>query len=104
MYTYLWEYRVRPEAEARFRGEYGPDGAWVALFRRAPGYVSTRLYRDRDDGARYVTADTWETREAHDAFRRRFAEEFAELDAACETFTLREVCLGHFEDVTGGEA
>jgi heme-degrading monooxygenase HmoA len=68
----------------------------VALFRRSPGYLKTELYRDLDDLHRYVTVDTWESREAHDEFRRRFAAEFAELDAACEALTLREVRFGHF--------
>lgn len=48
--------------------------------------------------------DTWESREAHDDFRRRFAAEFAELDAACEALTLREVRRGEFAVAQGDES
>ena len=98
-YTYIWEYRVRADREPDFRREYGPDGAWVKLFRQAPGYVSTQLYRDRDDPLRFLTVDTWESEAAHQEFRRRFADAFATLDAACEALTLRETPLGHFDGI-----
>lgn len=101
MYTYIWEYEVRPDADDRFRDAYGSHGAWVALFRQAPGYVSTHLYQDRNASHCYVTVDTWASREAHHAFRRRFAGAFAELDAACAELTLREALLGEFDLVEG---
>jgi quinol monooxygenase YgiN len=96
MYVYLWEYRVRPEATAQFQEKYGAEGAWVALFRRATGYLRTELLTDLDDPYRYVTIDTWESQQAYDRFRQTFASEFAELDALCEGLTLEEVRLGHF--------
>ena len=96
MYTYVWEYRVRPEATAQFQKEYGAAGAWVDLFQRASGYVRTELLSDLDDPYRFVTIDTWETRQAYDRFRQTFASEFAELDALCEGLTIEEVQLGHF--------
>jgi hypothetical protein len=49
MYVYLWEYRVRPEATGQFQEKCGANGAWVALFRRASGYLRTELYCDLDD-------------------------------------------------------
>lgn len=98
-YTYVWEYHVRPDRVPDFVREYGPEGAWVALFRQAPGYVSTDLYRDRDDPGRFLTVDTWESEQAHQAFRRRFADAFARLDAACEALTIRETPLGRFDRV-----
>lgn len=96
MYVYIWEYQVRPESVERFREAYGPDGAWVALFRRAAGYMGTELYRDLNDPYRYVTVDRWESRQAYERFRLSFSVEFERLDAECESFTLREVRLGHF--------
>lgn len=96
MYVYIWEYRVRPETVDGFREAYGPDGAWVALFRRAAGYVGTELCQDLDDPHRYVTVDSWESRQAYQRFRQSFAREFEELDARCEGFTLQEVRFGHF--------
>jgi heme-degrading monooxygenase HmoA len=90
---------VQPAHEPAFHRAYGPDGAWVRLFRQAPGYVSTRLFRDRDDPFRFMTVDTWESEEAHQEFRCRFAEAYAGLDEACEAFTLRETPLGRFDPV-----
>jgi heme-degrading monooxygenase HmoA len=101
MYAYIWEYEVRPEADDRFREIYGADGAWVALFRQAPGYVSTRLYRDRHAPHFYVTVDTWTSREAHQSFRQQFAGPLLELDTVCEALTEREVLLGEFDLVEG---
>jgi heme-degrading monooxygenase HmoA len=97
MYTYIWEYEVRPDADSRFREAYGSHGAWVALFRQAPGYVSTELYHDLNAPHFYVTVDTWASRVAHQAFRRQHASAFAELDAACEELTVREALLGEFD-------
>jgi heme-degrading monooxygenase HmoA len=97
-FMYAWEYRVRPEAEAEFRRVYGPDGAWVRLFRRATGHVETRLYRDRASRDRFVTIDHWESEAAFRTFRERFAVEFEALDAACEELTSAETRLGEFEE------
>jgi hypothetical protein len=36
-FTYIWEFRVAPSAQAQFEVEYGPRGSWVTLFRKAPG-------------------------------------------------------------------
>ena len=95
-YTYVWEYRVRSDAHQRFRQYYGPDGHWVRLFRRAPGYVSTELYHDRLEPDRYVTIDHWESEKAFRAFRERFGAAFEELDRFCESLTVEEASLGAF--------
>ena len=96
MYACIWEYRVTPAMQHRFEAAYGPAGSWVALFRRASGYVETRLYRDRDDPGRYVTVDAWESPEAYDAFRRDFGAEYERIDTECAALTLGELLLGHF--------
>lgn len=101
-YAYAWEFLVRPGREGEFVRHYGPDGTWAELFRLAPGYVQTLLLRDREDGSRFVTVDLWESVEAFEDFRRRFAEEFARLDEACEALTLEERTLGTYE--IAGEA
>jgi heme-degrading monooxygenase HmoA len=96
MYVYIWQYEVRPDAEDRFRQTYGQDGAWVALFRRAPGYVGTDLLQDRQRPRRYLTIDRWDSVESHAGFRARFAAEFAALDRECAALTVREIQLGEF--------
>ena len=97
-YVYLWEFHVRPGAEADFERHYGSTGTWVALFRRAPGYVDTRLLKDRAVPGRYVTIDRWESEEAYRAFRARFAGEHDAVDRACEALTVEETPLGAYEE------
>jgi heme-degrading monooxygenase HmoA len=96
-FTYIWEYRVSPENSDEFRQLYGPQGAWVKLFERAPGFIETTLYRDRKDNLRYVTIDRWESEEAFMDFRATFAAEFDRLDRAGERLTLEETSLGELE-------
>ena len=97
-YAYLWEFLVRPKRQAEFERRYGPDGDWVALFRQAPGYIETRLLRDRSEGLRYVTIDRWERLEAYRAFRSQFSRQYDELDRLCEGLTTHEAPLGEFSD------
>ena len=98
VYTYLWRFRVSPGAEEEFRRHYGPDGTWAALFRRAPGYLDTRLLADLDRPSEFVTIDRWRYEESFLEFRRRFAREFAELDEWCATLTENETQLGSYTE------
>jgi len=98
-YTYLWEFSVEPERLEEFQREYGPSGAWVALFRRAPGYLDSRLLRDRADPRRFITIDRWTSAEAYRSFHSAFAREYAALDARCAHLSARETSLGEFAEV-----
>lgn len=95
-FIYIWAYRVSSEHADGFRDLYGPGGAWARLFRRADGYLGTDLYRDRNDGDRYVTIDRWESEEAFRRFRTTFADRFERLDRKGERLTLDETFLGEF--------
>jgi len=96
-YTYLWEYVVKADQVDEFQRQYGPNGSWVALFRKAPGYVETILLRDRANPLRFITIDRWESADAHRSFERAFSHEYAELDARCAHLTAREASLGGFD-------
>lgn len=96
-YIYIWTYLVREEHVQDFVREYGPDGAWVKLFRTARGYLSTELLRDRTNPRRFVTIDRWKSREAFDIFRADNASEFEAIDRHCEQYTLEEKQIGLFE-------
>jgi len=98
-YAYIWEYIVREDRVAEFEHAYGGDGDWVALFRRAPGYLRTVLHRDRRDPHRYVTVDYWESAEAWEAFRTAMSAEFEVIDAQCEDYTLEEREIGVFDSI-----
>lgn len=96
-FAYVWEFRVAPENRERFEAVYGPEGDWVKLFRRDPDYRGTDLLHDADRPGRYLTIDHWTSRAARDAFRARFADDFAALDAACAELTAEERNLGDFD-------
>jgi heme-degrading monooxygenase HmoA len=98
-YIYIWEYAVRPERLADFERAYGPDGPWVALFRRAPGYVRTELFRDRDVAHWYLTIDYWVSAEAWKSFRASMSSEFEAIDGQCEMLTIEERKIARMEPV-----
>jgi heme-degrading monooxygenase HmoA len=97
-HTYLWEFTVKPDHLEEFRRQYGPQGPWVALFRKAPGYLETLLLQDRANPLRFITVDRWESVEAQRSFRSAFAREYAELDVRCAHLTAQEVSLGDFDE------
>ncbi len=98
-FVYIWAYEVLPGRVDDFNELYGPQGAWVALFRRAPGYLDTELLLDRTQAGRFVTIDRWESSDAFTSFRDKFAEEFDRLDRLGEQLTSHEVLLGEFFSV-----
>jgi heme-degrading monooxygenase HmoA len=103
-FTYIWEFKVVPSAQAQFEFEYGPRGAWVALFRTASGYIETFLIRDNMDSLRYVTVDRWQSQEAHDEFRSTHFSRYQEIDRRCQGYTTSERPLGEFSEVTVGSS
>ena len=94
MYVVIWEYEVRPDASMRFEAMYGPQGEWVALFRRYPGCIATELLRG--DGDRYLSIDRWESGQAYERFQRQAQEDYARLDAAGDALTLAERRIGAY--------
>lgn len=88
MWATLWLYRVTPEARPPFEAAYGPDGAWVELFRRHPAYRNTSLIRFQD--GIYATLDVWTDADAFAEFKRHNDEAYAALDAACDPLTEEE--------------
>jgi heme-degrading monooxygenase HmoA len=97
-YTTVWEFSVRGDRQAEFEHHYRPDGTWVALFRRADGYIGTQFLKDRNDPLRYLTIDHWTGLEAYRAFRAKYAELYASLDRECEELTTRESALGEYDE------
>ncbi|AHX16372.1 hypothetical protein CH75_15085 [Dyella jiangningensis] len=96
-YDIVWEFRLAAGRASAFEQAYGPEGAWVRLFRHAPGFIETRLLRDTDEPTRYLTMDRWESRDAYDDFTRRFAAEYRTLDAQLEGLARSETRLGAFD-------
>ena len=97
VFEIVWEYEVRPEKVAAFEVLYGPDGDWARLFRRADGYVETRLFRDTARPMLYLTIDRWLSRVAYEAFARAAGPAYAALDRRGEALTVHERRLGAFD-------
>ncbi len=97
-YACLWEFIVKADRLDEFEREYGPEGAWVALFRQARGYVESVLLRDAVNPRRFLTIDRWQSAQAYRAFRSAFSRPYAELDRRCEHLTVTETSLGEFDE------
>jgi heme-degrading monooxygenase HmoA len=102
MYRIIWAFEVKPGSVQGFEAAYGPEGDWVRLFRRAPGYARSELLKDVDTAARYLTIDHWRAREDFWKFREAFRAEYLALDERLAALTDRETLIGDFE--TNGAA
>lgn len=91
MYVIEWDFLPAAGHEAEFVAAYGPDGAWVELFRRGQGYLGTELRPLPGKTGWFRTVDRWTSQEDYAAFRREFAAQYAQIDSACETLTAFEV-------------
>jgi heme-degrading monooxygenase HmoA len=96
----VWAFDVKPEQVKAFERVYGPEGDWVRLFRRAPGYVGTEMRRETERMTRYLTIDRWESRAAYAQFKETLRHEYQALDARCAMLTYSERKVGDFETTT----
>lgn len=97
MFIRLWQFRTSPEQAARFRTVYGPGGPWASLFGNEPGFLGTELLESATDPTTFLTLDRWASREAWEAFRARWSEEYGALDRECEDLTISELEIGSFQ-------
>jgi heme-degrading monooxygenase HmoA len=99
MLVIVWEYMARPDRLEEFESLYRPDGPWVELFRKSPGFVSTTLMRDVKDTHRFVIADRWNSEESYEAFKKDFAAEYQSLSERGERTHRAEHLIGRFDFV-----
>lgn len=99
MMLIVWEYMVRPDRVEEFESLYRPDGPWVELLKKSPGFVSTTLMRDTRDPLRYMIADRWMNPAAYDRLIEDFADEYAVLNERGERTHRAEHLIGRFEFV-----
>ncbi len=97
-YIYIWRYIVRPERLEEYLAAYGPEGAWVQLFKGAEGYRGTELLKDREQEDCYITIDRWDSLEDFNTFVSQNRDAFEALDRKCEGYTVAEERLGAFTD------
>ena len=95
-YVIVWEFRIKPQADAEFVRHYGPDGSWAQFFRGSKGYIRTELMRDVADRLRFVTLDYWQSQEEFLSFREQNQSEYQRLDKEFESLTEKETRLGAF--------
>ena len=95
-FVIAWEFLLKHGEEEKFLAGYGPEGKWVQLFRKAPGFVRTELARSEYDAHKFVTVDVWETRAAYEAFRKKFEAEYDLLDDELRGCTVNEERVGSF--------
>ena len=100
-YTYLWEFHIEPAQQAEFERQYGPRGAWAALFRQSAGYIETILLHDKANPLRYITIDRWRNVDAYRSFRAEFFLQYEELDKKFQNLTRYEAWLGEFSEPAG---
>jgi len=96
MFVILWEFEVKPGHEQSFQSAYGPEGPWVQLFRRDPGYLRSLLLKDSSRPRTYLTLDFWHSENAFRSFQSANHEAYLALDRTTEDLTLRETHLGSF--------
>jgi hypothetical protein len=94
MFVAIWRFTTSDRAQ--FETHYGPNGTWARFFRSDSGYVRTDLLTD---GQAYLTLDWWTSGAAYNAFRESHAAEYARIDLICESVTVTEEQLGHYEEV-----
>jgi heme-degrading monooxygenase HmoA len=99
MYVAIWKFRVREGAADALRTLNNPGGAWPTLFSRDSNYLGTEVLSSTSDEREFVTIDRWTSREAYDAFRRQWADEYAAIDRAAEGLTEAEELIGTFESI-----
>ena len=99
MLVIVWEYMARPDRLDEFEALYRPDGPWVDLFKKSPGFVSTTLMRDVRDPHRFVIADRWMSEASYEAFKDDFASEYRALTDRGERLHRAEHLIGRFDFV-----
>jgi heme-degrading monooxygenase HmoA len=87
LFVIVWEFRAKRDCLPDFERAYEPNGDWGRLFQREPGFAGTQLLRDREDITRFLTVDTWKTRDDYEAFRAQFDSDYLAIDARTEAFT-----------------
>ena len=96
-YVVIWEFLIKPEAQAEFERIYGVTGDWSALFRQSENYRGTKLIQDLNRPERYLTLDHWTSKDEYEKFKEIHKTAYEEIDRRCESLTLHETLIGEFE-------
>lgn len=98
LFSSIWKYTVRHESLEDFKRIYAPDGDWVELFRRCPGYIRTELRQDLEHPHRFISIDYWRSKEDFNAMFDLVKQDYQALDKTCDRMTHSEIHIGYFLD------
>jgi heme-degrading monooxygenase HmoA len=96
VYLIIWEFQIKQGRKLEFEHCYGPSGPWAKLFQQGQGYLGTELLHDAVNSTRYLTIDTWASKEAYESFRSKWDEAYQRLDEQGESLTEQETEIGFF--------
>ncbi len=100
-FSVVWEFNVPEGNRAAFERAYGSEGPWVDLFREADGFLGTWLLRDKEHPGKYLSHDRWDSREAYEEFKRRFAARYNDMDEDLGGLATRENYIGSYDEISG---
>jgi heme-degrading monooxygenase HmoA len=101
IYIRVWEIQAKAGLEDEFEKAFGPEGQWVALFRKSKAFLRTELFRDLEDNGRYFIVDHFASQSAFQSFLKENRDEYDALDRDCERLCASEKRLGSFFEVEG---
>jgi quinol monooxygenase YgiN len=92
----IWQFSVKADCREVFELAYAPQGKWVQLFKKCPGFIKTDLMRDTRDSQVFLTIDHWRSLAAYAEMKQVIGSEYSLLDRECAAYTLSERLLGIF--------
>ena len=95
----IWEFTVEEASRDAFERAYCAGGPWARLFAEHPGFLETRLLRQKERPGVYQTIDRWTSREDYADFKRSFAERYDALDEEVGTLSRNETYIGQFDEI-----
>jgi len=96
MYVVIWQYKIKSDFRSRFVDLYGPEGEWIAWFKKSPDYLGTDLLQLNDTGDIYITIDRWKSKKLYEEFYNSDRASFGQIDRKGETFTSEEKLIGAY--------
>ncbi|MDN5205303.1 hypothetical protein QQ008_28220 [Fulvivirgaceae bacterium BMA10] len=96
MFVAIWKYEVDLNRLEQFEELYGQKGKWVALFKKATGYINTELVKDTSSKNVYISLDKWESQALYEQFYEENKSTIDSIDKEGDELTLSETNIGWF--------
>ena len=96
MFVAIWKYEVDLNRLEQFEELYGQNGKWVALFKKAAGYINTELVKGISSKNIYISLDKWESQALYEKFYEENKSTIDSIDKEGDELTLSETKIGWF--------